>query len=56
MVIGIDLGNTNTVIGIYKESEISPTIKFRFQTDRNITSDEMSTQISIIMSVMFNST
>jgi len=49
MVIGIDLGNTNTVIGIYKESEISPTIKFRFQTDRNITSDEIALNIFNIL-------
>jgi len=41
MFIGIDIGNTSTVLGLYKNDEFSPFRSFRYPTDKNITSREL---------------
>ncbi|MCP4137711.1 MAG: type III pantothenate kinase [bacterium] len=41
MILGIDIGNTNTVLGIYSEEAAVPARIFRYRTEKNITSDEL---------------
>jgi type III pantothenate kinase len=42
MLLGFDIGNTNTVMGIYGEHDTSPAGIFRFRTARDATSDELA--------------
>ncbi|TAL36443.1 MAG: type III pantothenate kinase [Spirochaetes bacterium] len=41
MFLGFDIGNTNTVMGIYREGVPSPVETYRFRTRRDLTRDEI---------------
>ena len=45
-ILGFDIGNTNTTLGIYCKSDISPVKTFRFRTKREILSDELGLLIN----------
>lgn len=34
MILGFDIGNTNTLAGLYKDSDILPAVTFRYPTDK----------------------
>ena len=40
-VLGFDIGNTNTHLGIFEKSNILPVKTYRYRTHRNVTSDEL---------------
>ena len=41
MFLGFDIGNTNTVLGIYPDDSIVPATTFRFETVKNTDPDEL---------------
>lgn len=41
MILGFDIGNTNTVLGIYRDEDTSPVKIYRFRTIRDQTADEL---------------
>lgn len=41
MILGFDIGNTNTLMGIYEGDGAVPAETFRFKTDRAVTADEL---------------
>jgi type III pantothenate kinase len=41
MLLGFDIGNTNTVMGIYREGVPAPMETYRFRTERALTRDEI---------------
>lgn len=45
MILGFDIGNTNTVLGIYHDSDIVPRRSYRYRTVRNITIDELCMKV-----------
>ncbi len=49
MILGFDIGNTNTVMGIYGDDEVSPSGMYRFRTVRDATSDEMGIMVGAFL-------
>jgi type III pantothenate kinase len=45
MILGFDIGNTNTVLGMYHDSDVMPQHSYRYRTLRNITIDELSLMV-----------
>jgi len=45
MILGFDIGNTSTTLGIYNQQDISPAKTFRFNTERGITSEKFEPMI-----------
>lgn len=41
MILGFDIGNSNTVLAIYKNNEVLPVKTYRFKTNKNDTADEI---------------
>ncbi len=48
MLLAVDIGNTHTVIGVFKNSDIAE--KFRFTTNPNDTADEVSLKVRGLLS------
>lgn len=51
MILGFDIGNTNTLLGIYRKSDIAPVKTFRFRTEKNIPPDELGLVIRNFLSL-----
>ncbi len=45
-ILGFDIGNTKTTLGIYGKSDISPVRTFKFKSERAITSEELGKKIN----------
>jgi len=45
MILGFDIGNTNTLMGIYREEETVPHHTFLFGTQKDVTSENLGTLI-----------
>jgi type III pantothenate kinase len=45
----VDIGNSNTVIGVFKEGDLRK--RWRIATDRNLTVDDISSKIHALMSI-----
>jgi len=45
MIIGFDIGNTNTTLGLYNK-EMAPFKTYRYRTERGITSDELGLMVT----------
>jgi len=45
MFLGFDIGNTNTVMGIYRDDSRVPFKRFRFVTRKNVSADSLSGEI-----------
>ncbi|MDY6934404.1 MAG: type III pantothenate kinase [Spirochaetota bacterium] len=54
-IIGFDIGNTNTTLGIYCENETAPLRTFRYRTEKGITTDELSLQVEAFIKIFNNS-
>ncbi len=46
MLLGFDIGNTNTVLGIYRGGGAAPEATYRFRTVRDVTADELGAMVS----------
>ncbi len=42
MILGFDIGNTNTTLGLYERESVSPVESYRFNTIRGMTGDELA--------------
>ncbi len=51
MILGFDIGNTNTVLGIYHDSDIIPQRSYRYRTLKNMTIDELSLMIQSFLDI-----
>jgi type III pantothenate kinase len=54
MILGIDIGNTSTLIGVYDISSAIPLNTFRFPTDRNSSLENISVNLKNITEKLFN--
>ncbi len=54
-LLGFDIGNTNTTMGIYLSNNSIPEKTYRFRTEHNITSDELGLKIIGLLNLFDNS-
>ena len=45
-ILGFDIGNTNTIMGIYSKEGVSPERSFRFRTEKDVTLESLYSTIS----------
>jgi pantothenate kinase type III len=46
MFLGFDIGNTSTVMGIYQDGNVMPIRIFRYDTQRDMVPEELSSYIT----------
>ncbi len=46
MILGFDIGNTNTLMGLYEGAGAVPRATYRFRTERSVTTDELGLMVS----------
>ncbi len=46
MILGFDIGNTNTTLGLYEREGVSPVESYRFSTVRGMTADELALTVA----------
>ena len=51
MILGFDIGNTNTVMGMYRDGDIIPQRTCRYRTVRDITVDELCMKVHGFMGI-----
>lgn len=54
MILGFDIGNTNTTLGIYREGDAVPVQMYRYTTCRHATSDELAVTVNSFLSLYRN--
>lgn len=54
-VLGFNIGNTNTTMGIYKKDSTAPEKTYTYKTDKKITSDELGIQIKNFVNIISDS-
>ena len=55
MILGFDIGNTNTTLGIYREGRVAPVQTYRYTTHRSATADELGVAVNSFLSLYRNS-